>query len=60
MIRIETLNKEQLQNYINSPDFGKGDFIPISRHRAISQIKNPHANYDDIQCLPERKIYQNQ
>ncbi len=51
MIRIETLNRKQLQDYIDSSEFGKGDFIPISRHRAISQIKNPRATDGDILLL---------
>ncbi len=51
MIRIEALNRKQLQDYIDSPDFGEGEFIPISYHRAISQIKNPRAANDDILLL---------
>ena len=51
MINIETLNKSQLKNYINSTEFGRDKFIPISIHRAISHINNPRASEKDILLL---------
>jgi len=51
MIRIEILNKIQLKGYIDSPDFYHSDFVPISKHRAISHINNPRAGDDDILLL---------
>lgn len=48
MIVLKTLNKSQLNLYIDSPEFKGQDFISISRHRAKSQIKNPRADENDI------------
>ncbi|MCS3529731.1 GNAT family N-acetyltransferase [Chryseobacterium sp. JUb7] len=68
MIYLQTLNKKQLEEFVSSGDFKKHDFLPISEHRAKSQIKNPKADddqpllilaYDDDQlagylgCLPD-------
>ncbi|UZT97400.1 GNAT family N-acetyltransferase [Chryseobacterium fluminis] len=68
MIHLRTLNKKQLEELVSSGDFKKHDFLPISEHRAKSQIKNPKADhhqtllilaYDDEQlagylgCLPD-------
>lgn len=48
MIEITPLNKKQLLDYINSKNFGKGNHIPITIHRALSQVKNPQLQEEDI------------
>jgi hypothetical protein len=48
MIDIKVLDSAGLENFINSPEFQKLQAIPISRHRALSQIKNPRAASDDV------------
>ena len=40
--------KQDLHNFISSEQFDSLDHIPISKHRAISQINNPRASHDDI------------
>ncbi len=47
MITLKTYNRKQLQELINSEMFGEFRFIPISKHRAISQINNPRATHED-------------
>ena len=51
MIEIKTLNKKTLLEYINSAGFGAGPDIPISVHRALSQIKNPRLDENDVILL---------
>ena len=51
MIEIQTLNKEQLAAFVQSEAFSKLPNLPISRHRAASQEKNPRASDDDILLL---------
>jgi hypothetical protein len=51
MIEIKQLNKKNLLEYINSVDFGMGDDIPITVHRALSQVKNPRLDEEDIILL---------
>jgi hypothetical protein len=41
-------NRQQLNDYINSDHYNRLTRIPISRHRAISQINNPRADEKDI------------
>ncbi len=48
MIEIKTLNKKELEDFITSKKYESYDFLPISRHRALSQIKNPDASEHDI------------
>lgn len=47
-MRIRKLNKKDLKAFIESDEFEKMPNIPISRHRAYSQIKNPRAKEEDI------------
>lgn len=47
MIETRKLNKQKLLEYIHSKDFGKGEAIPISMHRALSQCENPHLQDND-------------
>ncbi len=41
-------NRQQLREFIFSDEFNNLPFIPISRHRALSQISNPRAEDSDI------------
>ncbi|MBB6369093.1 GNAT family N-acetyltransferase [Chryseobacterium shigense] len=43
MTELKTFNKKELQDFILSGDFSSFDFLPISEHRAKSQIRNPKA-----------------
>lgn len=47
MIKINAFNKSDLHQYIHSPEYKDATVIPISYHRAISQIANPRAQEDD-------------
>lgn len=47
-IRFRFLNRNQLQDFINSDEFATMPELPISRHRAVSHIHNPRANHEDI------------
>jgi GNAT superfamily N-acetyltransferase len=51
MIEIRTLNKAQLETYIHSDIYVNAPFLPISKHRALSHIKNPRAGSDDVLLL---------
>ena len=51
MIEIKHLNKKQLLHFVNSSEFNESKDIPISVHRAISQINNPRAKDDDVLLL---------
>lgn len=48
MIEFKLLNKHLLLEYINSVQFRTGNDIPITIHRALSQVKNPQLQEDDI------------
>ena len=41
MITIRTFNRAQLEEFVNSQEYAGLDFLPISRHRAMSQVRNP-------------------
>ncbi len=47
---METISftKQSLFQFINSQQYENLENIPISKHRAISQINNPRANDDDV------------
>jgi GNAT superfamily N-acetyltransferase len=51
MIEIRQLNKKALLEYIHSPHFRQGDDIPITVHRALSQINNPRLHEKDVILL---------
>lgn len=51
MIEIKTLDKKLLLEYINSVHFGKEHDIPITIHRALSQVKNPRLDEGDVILL---------
>ncbi len=46
-MQVKRLNKGQLADYIESDSFKRLTNLPITRHRALSQIRNPHAREDD-------------
>ena len=48
MIDFKILNKEGLETFINSKEYFNLKTLPITKHRAISHIKNPRADKDDI------------
>lgn len=43
MIQLKSFNRKELKDFVLSGDFQKYGFLPITRHRAISQIKNSKA-----------------
>jgi len=47
-MKIVTLNKNQLSEFINSDEYSAMPHIPISYHRAVSHINNPRADENDI------------
>lgn len=51
MIEIKQLTKKSLLEYIQSSQFGEGDAIPISMHRALSQMQNPKLGEEDTMLL---------
>jgi len=48
MIHLKTFNRKQLDSFVSSGEFQKYDFLPITEHRAKSQIANPKADHDQI------------
>ncbi len=47
-METRVFTKQELHHFIFSEQFENLDYIPISKHRAISQINNPRASDDDI------------
>ena len=48
MITLKTLNRKELQDFITSGKYADFDFLPITEHRAISHLKNPKADENDV------------
>ena len=48
MITLKCFNKKDLEELVRSEEYKSYDFLPITKHRALSQIKNPHASEHDI------------
>lgn len=48
MILIKTYNQHELKTFIESGDYKKFEFLPMSKHRGLSQVKNPKANPNDV------------
>ncbi|SDJ91349.1 GNAT family N-acetyltransferase [Chryseobacterium jejuense] len=48
MIKLKTLNKKQLEDFVSSGEFKQYDFLPITEHRALSHINNPKATDEQI------------
>lgn len=46
-MEVRALNKSELRQYIDSEEYKKSENLPISWHRAISQINNPRVNEND-------------
>jgi len=44
MIELKTFNRKELEELISSGSFQHYDFLPVTRHRAESQIRNPKAS----------------
>ena len=47
MIQLKTFNRKELEDFISSGSFQQYDFLPITRHRALSHIRNPKARDED-------------
>ena len=47
-MEIRAMNRKSLSDFVNSPEFDRLDQLPISRHRALSQINNPRCSDSDI------------
>ncbi|MEF9477524.1 hypothetical protein OWR28_07190 [Chryseobacterium sp. 1B4] len=47
MITLKTYNRKELEDFISSGDFQQYDFLPVTRHRALSHIQNPKASAED-------------
>ncbi|NIF07531.1 GNAT family N-acetyltransferase [Chryseobacterium sp. Tr-659] len=47
MIQLKTFNRKELEDFISSGDFEQYDFLPITKHRALSHIRNPKAGDED-------------
>ncbi|MCW1963756.1 GNAT family N-acetyltransferase [Chryseobacterium viscerum] len=47
MIVLRTFNRKELEDFIFSGDFQQYDFLPITKHRALSHIQNPKATEED-------------
>jgi GNAT superfamily N-acetyltransferase len=50
-LRIEKLQKAELEAFVMSEAFTQMRHIPISRHRAISQVRSPRAKEEDVLLL---------
>lgn len=48
MIILKSLNKKDLEQFIRSGEYESHDFLPITKHRALSQIQNPKAAEEDV------------
>ncbi|OFY63532.1 MAG: hypothetical protein A3H98_08435 [Bacteroidetes bacterium RIFCSPLOWO2_02_FULL_36_8] len=51
MIDIKLLNKKLLIEFINHSNYNTLDIVPITEHRALSQIQNPRLHENDILLL---------
>ncbi|WP_300689994.1 GNAT family N-acetyltransferase [Chryseobacterium sp.] len=47
MIQLKTFNRKELEDFVLSGAYQQYDFLPITKHRALSQIKNPKALDED-------------
>ncbi|PTT35619.1 N-acetyltransferase [Chryseobacterium sp. HMWF028] len=47
MIALKTFNRKELEDFISSGAFQQYDFLPITKHRALSHIQNPKAADED-------------
>lgn len=59
MITLKTLKRKELEDFISSGAFKQYDFLPITKHRALSHMKNPKATDEDtllILAFDEEKL----
>lgn len=56
-MRIREIRHHQLQEYIDSQEYKETAYIAISKHRALSHIRNPRAKSDDLVLV---LIYENE
>lgn len=47
MIQLKTFNRKELEDFVLSGAFQQYDFLPVTKHRALSQIRNPKASDED-------------
>ena len=47
-MNFKVLTIKQLEEYIHSSEFKNAEIIPITFHRARSQIKNPRATSENV------------
>ncbi len=47
-LEIKKIRIKELEEFINSKLFAELEFIPISVERAVSYLKNPNAQHDDV------------
>ncbi len=47
-MRIREIRHHQLQAYIDSEEYKRSEFVAISKHRALSQLRNPRAKAEDL------------
>lgn len=55
MISLEELNKKALLEYIDSGEYAKSSVVPISPHRALSQVHNLECDENDVILLLAKK-----
>lgn len=48
MISLKCFNKKDLEEFVISGEYKSFDFLPITKHRALSQIKNPNVAENDV------------
>lgn len=48
MISLKSFNKKELEDFIVFGEYRTYEFLPITSHRALSQIKNPVAAVEDV------------
>ncbi|GEJ48128.1 GNAT family N-acetyltransferase [Chryseobacterium sp. ON_d1] len=59
MIVLKTYNRKELEDFISSGTYQQYDFLPVTKHRALSHIRNPKASDEDtllILALYEEKL----
>ncbi|WP_213278295.1 GNAT family N-acetyltransferase [Chryseobacterium indologenes] len=59
MITLKTFNRKELEDFISSGAFLQYDFLPVTKHRALSHIRNPKASEEDtllILAFSEEKL----
>lgn len=47
MIQLKTFNRKELEDFVLSGAFQQYDFLPVTKHRALSQVRNPKASDED-------------